>query len=433
MTSINRRSFLSLAGAGAAGVLAACSDHSSHRASPTAGASPSTDTSSISTSTSSTGPVMIAKRGDASVRRLVIVELSGGNDGMSTVVPHGIGAYHELRTRTAVADDQLIDLDGKLALPKSLKGLHSRGVALLQGVGSPKPDRSHFAMMERWWRGDVNGDSNLPTGFLGRLADAVGDPAAAVVALSLGSGSHPALVSQKASTLSIPSVDSGGDLVGANPDDKARRAFQDAFAEMMQPGGDEPGLLPAARHGGHGAVAVATTLTRLGEDKGGPDYPGSPLGRGLRLTARLLAHDRGLRVVHVPMQRDFDTHEHHPGRHPELLADLDTSLSAFLDDLARLGLADAVLVATTSEFGRSPKDNASAGLDHGTASVALLAGPVKAGLHGEHPSLTTFDDDEQLVATVGFDAYYATLAEWLGVPAADVLPGRVSPIAGVLR
>ena len=101
--------------------------------------------------------------------------------------------------------------------------------------------------------------------------------------------------------------------------------------------------------------------------------------------------------------------------------------------LQTLGLAETTLIATTSEFGRRPAENA-AGTDHGTASTMLLAGPVVAGRHGEAPSLRSLDDDGNLVATIGMDAYYATLAEsWFGVPAADVLPGSVAPLEGIVR
>jgi uncharacterized protein (DUF1501 family) len=122
----------------------------------------------------------------------------------------------------------------------------------------------------------------------------------------------------------------------------------------------------------------------------------------------------------------FDTHDDHHATHPGLLADVNDSIAAFLDDLAGRGMAGEVLVMTTSEFGRRAADNGSAGLDHGSASVGMLVGPVVPGLHGEAPSLTVLDDSGNLVATLGFDSYYATVAErWLGVPAGEVLaPGH---------
>ena len=249
--------------------------------------------------------------------------------------------------------------------------------------------------------------------------------------LSFGAGNHPALQAAKASTLAIPGADSAGYLAGADPGDKARRAFQDAVTQMAA--APRPDAFGDARRGTRDAVGVAKMLQALDEEKTPAEYPGSRLGQSLRLTARLFAADPLVRVVHVPMGADFDTHQDHPGRHPGLLTELNDAVVAFLNDLDHRGLGDQVLVSTTSEFGRTAHDNGSNGLDHGTASVALLAGPVKAGVYGEHPSLTQLDEDRQLVATIGFDHYYATLAEsWFGIPASEVLPGKAQSIAGIV-
>jgi uncharacterized protein (DUF1501 family) len=139
------------------------------------------------------------------------------------------------------------------------------------------------------------------------------------------------------------------------------------------------------------------------------------------MAARLLAADYGTRIVHVPMRSDFDTHEDHVSRHASLMDELAAALDAFHRDLDRLGISDRVLVMTTSEFGRRAGDNGSGGLDHGTASVALVTGPVTPGRYGQPPSLTELDENDNLVATVGFDSYYGSIAEgWFGVPAGDL-------------
>jgi uncharacterized protein (DUF1501 family) len=128
----------------------------------------------------------------------------------------------------------------------------------------------------------------------------------------------------------------------------------------------------------------------------------------------------------------FDTHSGQRGAHDERMRELAEALAACGADLDRRDLAGSVLVATTSEFGRRAKDNGS-GTDHGTASCALLMGPVHAGLHGEPASLTRLDADDNLVATASFEAYYATLAEtWFGIDAERVLPSRPRPIDGIL-
>ena len=439
---IDRRRFLTLAGLGAGSVLAVgCSDGSKRatgagaRSSVAPGGTPS-DSGSSTTGAASNAPAAHpaapTTAGGASSRRLVVIEFDGGNDGMSTLVPFGLAGYGDLRKRTAFDPKDLVHLDDHVGLPKTLTGLHDKGLAVVQGIGVPKPDGSHFAMMDRWWRGDVTGSAGLPTGFLGRLCDALSDASSPLVGLSFGSANHPAMQSARANTLTIPGGDPGGNLAGADPGDLVRRSFQDAFTEMVSAnGGDD--WLTAARRGGRGALDVAIMLAGLKDDTQPTEYPGGQLAEGLKTAARLFAADEHLRVVHVPMGGDFDTHQDHPNRHSQLMTQLNDALVAFLNDLEGRGLRDSVLVATTSEFGRSAKDNGSDGLDHGAASAVLLAGPVKAGVHGKHPSLTDLDSDDNLVATLGFDQYYATIAEtWFGIPASDVLPGNPRPIDGLL-
>lgn len=438
MTSFDRRRFLALGAGAVSGLwLAGCSGSGSG-AGPTSsadGAPSSAGGATVPPSTAQGEPTAAPKKQPSgkAARRLVVVELDGGNDGMSTLVPHGMTGYKDLRSRTLIADEDLVEFGGDkaVALHKNLKGLKDKGLAVVQGVGTAQPDGSHFEMMERWWRGDVSGTAGLTTGFLGRLCDQLADPSARVTGLSFGSGNHPAMQAAKASTLSIPGAGAAGYLAGANVDDKRARAFQDAFAQMAAAA--RPDAVGQARRSMRDAVGVAQMLAGLNQEEKEREYPGSNLGQSLKLTARLLAADPLVRVVHLPMGVDFDTHQDHPGRHAGNMAELNDALVAFLADLDARGLGDQVLVATTSEFGRTARDNGSNGLDHGTASVALLAGPVNAGLYGQHPSLTDLDEDDQLVATVGFDQYYATLAErWFGIPAGEVLPGKPTPLDGIV-
>ena len=436
MSSLDRRRFLALGAGAVSGLwLAGCSGSgagSRAAADPTSSsavgdaAAPSSSALENGAATRPKVPAGKAKR------RLVVVELDGGNDGMSTLVPHGMSGYQDLRSRTLIDDKDLVAFgNDQVGLHKSLKGLKDKGLAVVQGVGSAQPDGSHFEMMERWWRGDVTGTAGLATGFLGRLCDQLADPSARIVGLSFGAGNHPAMQAARASTLSLPGAGSAGYLAGADPGDKRASAFQNAFAQMGGTVGAD--ALGQARRGMRDAIGVARMLAGLAEEKTEREYPGSNLGQSLRLTARLFAADPLVRVVHVPMGVDFDTHQDHPGRHAANMAELNDAIVAFLADLDARGLGDEVLVATTSEFGRTARDNGSNGLDHGTASVALLAGPVNAGLYGEHPSLQNLDEDDQLVATVGFDQYYATLAEsWFGIPASEVLPGKPTPLTGIV-
>jgi uncharacterized protein (DUF1501 family) len=437
---LDRRRFLRhvTSGAATAAFLAACND--SAKAGPTTAKSAEPKSSDKKSSdTTAAKPQESAKVASPTKaapiekRRLVVIEMDGGNDGMSTLVPYGAGAYKDLRKRTAIDPKQIVRIDDTYGVHEAMKKAHTAGLAYVMGVGSSKPDGSHFAMMERWWRGDVSGTGALDTGFLGRLADAIGDPTARAVALSIGSGSHPMLLSRKAPTLSIPRADIGNTLVGAKSDDEVRYAFQQSLITLGR--GDGNDVAAAARRSMTDALRFAQTLAELPEDKNdNTAYPGGTLSDGLRLSARLMAKDEGIRIIHVPMGADFDTHNDHVGRLPGLLTSFSDSLAAFLADLSARGMREEVLVMTTSEFGRTAKDNSNNGLDHGTASVTMLAGPVNPGLYGEYSSLTKLDENEDLIATMGFDQYYATVAEsWFGVPASEVLPGKVSPIPGILK
>jgi len=399
----------------------------------------SSDPSSPSSPSPMPDVAAVAASSDLGGRMLVVVELDGGNDGYSTLVPYGHGEYYDARTRTAVGEADVIHLSDTVGLHKNLGKINRRGVAIVQGLGSPQPDESHFEMLARWWSGDPASSNSFGTGFLGRLADAIGDPAAAAVAVSIGSASHPSMISTKAATLCLNNPDAFDYLIGADPEDVLRSAFQRGYAGFA--GGATQDPFQARLRAVQGQSLAFASALGLIDDSDGDDgnddddgYPGSSLGQGLRLAAHLLDAQLGVRIVHVPMQEDFDTHDDHSGRHPGLLQSLDDSLDAFLADMDRRGLADRVLVMTTSEFGRTLRDNGSSGLDHGTASTGLLLGPVRAGLYGEFPSLTTLSDDDEPIATVSFDQYYATVAEaWFGVPVSDVLHGNPAALADIVQ
>jgi uncharacterized protein (DUF1501 family) len=164
-----------------------------------------------------------------------------------------------------------------------------------------------------------------------------------------------------------------------------------------------------------------------------PSGDTNPLAAQLAFAARLLAAGSGVRVVHVPMGADFDTHTDHLTRSATNMRLLDEAMAPFLDDLRARGLLQRTLVLTVSEFGRRAGDNGDLGLDHGTASAWLLAGAVKPGVIGAWPRLDQLDDDGNLKSALSFDELYASIAEkWFGVPASEVLPGSPRPIPGLV-
>ncbi len=363
-------------------------------------------------------------------RVLVVVDLVGGNDGLSTLVPAGDAGYHDRRPTLAIPDDEVLALDAEVGLHRSLARLHRRGITTVEGVGPVDGDLSHFAMTERWERGDVRGEAGLRTGFLGRLCDAV-DHGGPLVGVSL-QGPTPHLVCQQAATMSLSGRN---DLWFLEPTDWVDAlAFQRGLATFA--GGDDElaGLV----------VDAYQELTNLanglasgpGADDGDGDEinwdlpmfaEGGQLGHDLYFAADLIESGVGVQVVYVA-HGDYDTHQGHQWRHPELLSEVDAAVDGFLDRAEVGGWGDSVLVATVSEFGRRVQENES-GLDHGSASTMLVAGPVDDRRLGERPPLNDLDDDGNLKVGVGFDRYLASLAqEWLGVEAASILPGQPEPL-----
>lgn len=357
-------------------------------------------------------------------RLLVVVEMPGGNDGLSMVAPFGLAGYYDARPGLGIPAADLIRIDDEIGLHPRLERVAARGVAVVQGVGSTEPDGSHFEMMRRWWRGDPGQTPEGP-GWVGRLADVV-DAGSVATAMTIGTGSHPILRSEKASTLAIPGADAAWYLAGG--DEGVEAAFQRGVRAIGSGGGD--GYRGRLVDMSARTIALADELVGAADDEDGAEYPDSGLGRSLGFASGLFQLGAGIRVVHIVMEGDFDTHESHADRHAELMGTFDEAVDAFWNDLDDRGLSDRVLLMTTSEFGRTLRENGSAGLDHGTASSALVMGPVSPGRYGEHPSLTSLDDNGELIATVGLDAYLAGAVEgWLGVPATEVFDTRPEPLS----
>jgi uncharacterized protein (DUF1501 family) len=364
-------------------------------------------------------------------RLLVMIEMAGGSDGLSLLVPYADPRYQSLRPSTAVDPASVHRIDDALGFHGALSKLAQRGASVVAGVGIARPDLSHFEMLRRWWTGDPDGTPQPSTGFLGRLCDVIGDPTAPAVGISLGLGSTQALACERVTTLS---VDTGSEGAFPSPSDVGglARVWMAAQRAMAHPDRGDSALAATTRTSSATALRFSDAVANL--PPGAEGYPDSDLGVQLRLAARLLADDNlGLRVIHVPMGDDFDTHYDHLSRYQSIMENFDRSVEAFRIDLEHRGIRDRVLIATFSEFGRRVPDNGSSGLDHGAASTALLMGPTNPGVFGGQPSLAELDPDDNLKASVNMTEYYATIAEgWFGVPANEVLAGSPRPIAGII-
>ncbi len=359
-------------------------------------------------------------------RVLVIVDLQGGNDGLSTLIPAGDPRYYDRRPGLAISEDEVLGLDDEVGLHPALARLHRRGLTTIEGVGPASGDLSHFAMTERWERGDVRGDNGLRTGFLGRLTDSLDDGSPLVGVSMAGPTAH--LQTNRAATMALEGPD---DLWFLEPNDWSEvTAYRHGVATFAAERGDG-GLVEHAASSFRDLSALAIDLA--GDEESEPDWEdsmlqnGGELGRRLYFAADLISADVGVRVVYVA-DGDYDTHQDHRWRQADNLDRLDAAVDGFLGRAEAGGFADQVLVATISEFGRRVPEN-DGGLDHGSASTMLIAGPVGDRRLGERPPLDDLDDDDNLRVTVGFDRYLAGLAEnWLGVEASSVLPGEPEPL-----
>jgi uncharacterized protein (DUF1501 family) len=355
---------------------------------------------------------------------LVIIQLQGGNDGLNTVVPYGSGLYYQDRPTIAVPEKNVLAIDGQVGFHPNLAGLknlYDKGqVAVLQGVGYPNPDRSHFASTTIWETADLTGTSQ--TGWIGRYLDAAftGDTNP-FTAVALGPTVPQTLLAKNVPVTSIESVSTYQFQITQS----AAPALMKAYETMYSSAGISklPPYLGLVRRAGVNAEAGVHDLQSV-SNKYTPSvqYPQNPLARDLQLVAQIISAGLGARVFHVTLG-GFDDHAAEVNTHANLMKDLGDSLSAFYADLSAQSKADDVLTMTFSEFGRRVKENAGRGTDHGTAAPVFVVGTkVKGGLYGQDPVLTSLDDNGDLIYGTDFRAVYGTvLNEWLGSSATQVL------------
>ncbi len=367
--------------------------------------------------------------GAANDNVLVMIQLAGGNDGLRTLVPLTDPKLHDLRPKLAgPMVSQALPLTTDYGLNHNLggiKGLWDKGkVAIVQGVGYPNPTFSHFESIRIWETGDPT--RRQVDGWLGRT-----------LAKAYDSNGHPLTGCACGAT----------DVPGALRDLQATMTVIQNQKTFGFTGGSEVeaavGALYKGTPGIYGALfdtAIATandTITTLRTssstyqpmanytDKVNLVYSSkNQLAAALQLAAELIVTGTGVKLLHVTLG-GFDTHYTELNRHDDLMGYMDSAVSAFYQDLAAHGKADKVLIATWSEFGRRPKENASGGTDHGAAAPLLLIGdPVKNGLYGAEPSLTNLDSTGNLKYAVDFrSVYQEILGGHLGADANEILGG----------
>ncbi|MFJ9779225.1 DUF1501 domain-containing protein [Amycolatopsis sp. NPDC101161] len=349
---------------------------------------------------------------------LVVVTLYGGNDGLNTVVPAGDPAYQNARSELAYRPEEVLDLGEGLGLNpgmKGFKGLWDSGrLAVLRGVGYPKPDHSHFRSMAIWQT--ASPETSVPTGWLGRWLDATGDDP--LRAVSVDPVLPPLLAGERTAAASLPV---GGLKL---PEGALGKAFQDLGAP--QPG---EGFWQAR------AARSVTDLHRAVQTLGKPGENGKKakgeLAAQLDVVAGLIEAGVPTRAYSVSLG-GFDTHADERGTQQRLLTELDGALTPFAQRLAKSDRGKQATVLVYSEFGRRVTANASQGTDHGTAGPMFVLGPrVKGGFHGAEPSLTDLDNGDLKLTTDFRDVYATVLEDVLGIDAGKVLTGHSGRMDGL--
>jgi len=353
-------------------------------------------------------------------RVLVVVQLSGGNDGLNTVAPVGAAEYHKARPGIGLTEQQALMLDGNkgIGLHPELKEIYDlidAGRAnVIQGVGYPNPNRSHFLSMDVWHSG-ISLDRQDGTGWIGRAMDHTDHKDGDIPVLAIGAEAPMAGVGKKQAPVSF----SRQDLFRFTA-----RDMHESVAQQYDKA-NRAGVLPNAGdadHGSNAAFLMKTSLSaQLASDQvrdavrieAKAKWPNHGLARQLKMVAAMIGAELPTRVYYVSMG-GFDTHANQLGRHQNLLRQFSESMAAFNRELAAIGRDKDVLTLAFSEFGRRVSQNASGGTDHGAAGPMFLMGPmVNPGLLGNHPSLTDLERGD-LKYNCDFRSVYATvLDQWM--------------------
>ncbi len=358
-----------------------------------------------------------------SSHRLVFLEMNGGNDGLNTVIPYGQGAYYDLRPKLAIPPETVLHLNNQLGLHPALVQLQKRfqqgQVAIVQGVGHPQPDLSHFAMMDYWRAGHLNGMvATEQTGWLGRILDSIKQSENTLSGLSLYNGIGPVLASKSAIVAALMDTE-----LPYIPD-QYQASFWSLLDGLGAANASDSVLQTATKKGMRNSRLALDLLPQINA-LSSPTYPKTETGRLLDMAARILAISSDIRVLHIPLPMEFDTHSDQAKQQTANFTELDAALEIFFTDLANKNLVNQTSIVIVSEFGRRVAENNSLGTDHGTANnVFVIGSNVNGGIYGQQPSLTDLDADGNLKMSLSYLDFLASVAEdWLGVGAAQIVLG----------
>jgi uncharacterized protein (DUF1501 family) len=394
---------------------------------------------------------------------LVVLQMAGGNDGINTVVPYSNDFYHKARPKIGLSAQQILKLNDDIGFHGSLggfKNLYDSGnLAVIQGVGYPNPNRSHFRSTEIW---QTASDSERieKYGWLGRYFDNACQGADPAVGVTIGSQLPEAFFAKhpKGICFNNPQdyrfrADGNGteesykklnelEMSAPLPDGGTNMMSDGSSGDMLNSGGSIASL-PAGMPMTGGRAVDFITRTALDAQMSSDEirgiaarvkntavYPNSPLANSLKMVAKLIGGGLPTRIYYVS-QGGYDTHTNQINSQQRLLQDLGDSTKAFVDDMKAQGNMQRVLVMTFSEFGRRVNENANGGTDHGAAAPMFIVGnQVKGGLLGQYPSLAPQDLYQgDIKYNVDFRSVYAGVLEsWLKTKSAPILGKQFSPL-----
>jgi uncharacterized protein (DUF1501 family) len=350
---------------------------------------------------------------------LIVVELKGGNDGLNTVVPYTDRNYYQLRPRIAIPRDKVLQLDDRTGLHPSLVPLmpmwKARELAVIQGVGYPSPNLSHFRSIEIWDTASGS-DEALTDGWLARAFSESPPPVSfAADGVVVGSAEAGPLEGVGPRVITLANTQQFLRQARlATPEGRSRNPALDHILKV------EADIVQAAR----GLSADHEFRT---------EFPGSPFGNAVKTACQAIAGKDGVAAVKLSLN-GFDTHSNQPATQERLLKELAEGVVALRSALMELGRWSSALVLTYAEFGRRPKENQSNGTDHGTANAHfMLGGRVRGGLIGAAPRLDRLDGAGNVAFGVDFRSIYATVLEqWWELPSQKILQAR-HPTLDVLK
>jgi len=375
----------------------------------------------------STRAAVPAPEKDRSV--LVLVQLAGGNDGLNTLVPFEDADYYRLRPTIGIPKEKVLRLSDTIGLHPSCTALHSLfgdgKLAVVQNVGYPNPNRSHFRSTEIWETA-TNSDAVAGSGWIGRFLDnaCAGTPTDShdPVAVHLTSSLPQSFTSEQ----THPTF--GFTNVGNRRDNEETRKLLEQMIETPAAPGETTNANFLRQTLMDTLITEKKVQRVIGEYRPVATYPGNPFAASLRNVAALIAAQLPTRVYFVSLS-GFDTHSNQLNQQANLLTQLSDGLAAFQKDLEARKLDSQVTTMTFSEFGRRPSENESKGTDHGTAAPLFVLGSrVKGGLHGTAPSLK-LERNQDLAFSTDFRQVYATALDgWLECPSEKVLGGKFAPL-----